>query len=138
MHQGSAGWNPGKENRVVRKDLVFVAYVSTCPLVWPQLWNFIERRVKFNAFLHSNEDPERICLYQFEAELAKIGHFRFQSQFLRSNMTQSSWDRNCYLNIKLGEQFSLKAFIFSTILAKLYLVKKCPIFTRAASNCHTR
>ena len=32
------------------------------------------RQVKFNAFLHPNEHPERICLYlvrQFEVELAK-------------------------------------------------------------------
>ena len=31
--------------------------------------------MKFNAFLHPNEHPERICLYlvrQVEAELAKI------------------------------------------------------------------
>ena len=35
--------------------------------------------MKFNAFLHPNEHPERICSYrvrQFEAELAKIGHFQ--------------------------------------------------------------
>ena len=52
-------------------------------------------------------------------------------------MTQSSWNQNSYLNIKLGEQFSLKVFIFSTILLKLYLVKVCPIFTGSASNCLT-
>ena len=48
-------------------------------LVLPWLWNFIGRRVKFNAFLHPNEHTEKICSYlvrQFEAELAKIGHFQ--------------------------------------------------------------
>ena len=62
----------------------------------------------------------------------------FQSQFLRPNMTQSSWNQNSYLNIKLGEQLSLKAFIFLTILVKLYLVKMCPIFASSTSNCLTR
>ena len=35
--------------------------------------------MKFNAFLHPYEHPERICSYlirQFGAELAKIGHFQ--------------------------------------------------------------
>ena len=35
------------------------------------------REAKFNAFLHPNEHPERICVYlvrQFDAELVKIGH----------------------------------------------------------------
>ena len=53
-------------------------------------------------------------------------------------MTQSSWNQNSYLNIKLGEQLSLKAIIFLTILVKLYLVEMCPIFASSASNCLTR
>ena len=53
-------------------------------------------------------------------------------------MTQSSWNQNSYLNIKLGEQLSLKAFIFLAILVKLYLVKMCPIFASSASNCLAR
>ena len=53
-------------------------------------------------------------------------------------MTQSSWNQNSYLNIKLGQQLLLKAFIFLTILVKLYLVKICPIFASSASNCLTR
>ena len=53
-------------------------------------------------------------------------------------MTQSFWNQNSYLNIKLGEQLSLKAFIFLTILVKLYLAKMCPIFASSASNCLTR
>ena len=53
-------------------------------------------------------------------------------------MTQSSWNQNSYLNIKLGDQLSLKAFIFSTILVKLYLAKMCYIIASYASNCPTR
>ena len=53
-------------------------------------------------------------------------------------MTQSSWNRNSYLNIKLGEQLSFKAAIFLTILVKLYVVKIYPIFASSASNCLTR
>ena len=53
-------------------------------------------------------------------------------------MNQSSWNQNSYLNIKLGEQLSLKAFIFLTTLVKLYLAKMCPIFASSASNCLTR
>ena len=57
-----------------------------CWLMWIQLWNFIGRQVKFDAFLHPNEHPERICLYlvrQFEAELAKIGHIFTKQSFTR-------------------------------------------------------
>ena len=57
------------------------------PLVWTWLWNFIGRQVKFNAFLHPNEHPERICLYlvrQFEAELAKIGHFQISKSIFEA------------------------------------------------------
>ena len=46
-------------------------------LVWPGLLNFKGKWVKFNAFLHPNEYPERIYLYlvrQLEAVLVKIGH----------------------------------------------------------------
>ena len=32
-------------------------------LVWGQLWNFVVVRVKFNRFLHSNEQPKRILSY---------------------------------------------------------------------------
>ena len=56
-------------------------------LVWWQLWNFIVRHVKFNAFLHPNEHPERICSYlvrQFEAKLAKIGHFQISKSIFEA------------------------------------------------------
>ena len=58
-----------------------------CLLVWTRLWNFIERQVKFNALLHPNEHPERICSYlvrQFEAELAKIGHFQISKSIFEA------------------------------------------------------
>ena len=53
-------------------------------------------------------------------------------------MTQSLWNQNSHLNIKLGEQLSLKAFIILTILVKLYLAKMCPIFASSSSNCLKR
>ena len=34
--------------------------VLDCTLAWWQLWNFIVRQVKFNRFLHPNENPQRI------------------------------------------------------------------------------
>ena len=43
--------------------------------------------MKFNAFLHPNEHPERICSYlvgQFEAELAKIGHFQISKSIFEA------------------------------------------------------
>ena len=95
----------------------------------------------FNAFFHQTEHPGRICLYlvrQFEAELTKMGIFRFQSHFLRPNMIQSSWNQHSYFHIKLGEQFSLKALFFLTILVKLCLVKMCPIFVRSQLSCLAR
>ena len=48
-------------------------------VAWWQLWNFIVKQMKFNRFLHSNEHPERICLYlvrQLDYELSKVGHFQ--------------------------------------------------------------
>ena len=51
----------------------------SCPIIWPRLWNFIRRQLKFNRLLHSNEHPERICLYlvrQLDYELSKVGHFQ--------------------------------------------------------------
>ena len=53
--------------------------LKTYQLIWPRLWNFIGRRLKFNRLLHSNEHPERICLYlvrQLDYELSKVGHFQ--------------------------------------------------------------
>ena len=50
-----------------------------CWLIWPRLWNFIWRQLKFNRPLHSNEHSERICLYlvrQLDYELSKVGHFQ--------------------------------------------------------------
>ena len=45
------------------------------------------RQVKFNAFLHPSEHPERIFLYlvgQFEAELAKIGRFQISKSIFEA------------------------------------------------------
>ena len=56
-------------------------------VVWIRLWNFIGRRVKFNAFLHPIEHSERICSYLvrwFEAELAKIGHFHISKSIFEA------------------------------------------------------
>ena len=42
--------------------------------------------MKFNAFLHPNEHPERICLYlvrQFDVELVKIGYIFTKQSFTR-------------------------------------------------------
>ena len=48
---------------------------AATPISVTTVWNFIERQVKFNAFLYPNEHPERNCLFpvrQFDVELVKI------------------------------------------------------------------
>ena len=89
-------------------------------VLWPQLWNFLGRRVKFNAFLHPNEHSERICFYlvrQFEAELSKIGH----------NITKQSFSRMVrkimlLMKVVLLIWYSNKNFYFRKI--ESYLASK--------------
>ena len=54
--------------------------------------------MKFNAFLHPNEHPQRICLYlvrQFEAELAKIGHIFTKESFTRMVQKINALNEKC-------------------------------------------
>ena len=54
--------------------------------------------MKFNAFLHTNEHPERICLYlvrQFEAELAKIWQIFTKYSFSRMVKKINAFDESC-------------------------------------------
>ena len=84
---------------------------------------------------------KRICLHlvrQLDDESSKVGHFQIskwifevkcKSIFLKPIFSFEYW---------LGEQFSLKAFIFFTNLIKLYWVKMCLIFAGLSSSCLTR
>ena len=55
-------------------------------VVWPRLWHFLVRQVKFNRFLVPNEHPERICLYlvrQLDDKPAKIRQIFTRYTFMR-------------------------------------------------------
>ena len=57
--------------------------------------------MKFNAFLHPNEHPERICLYfvkQFDAELAKVGHV-FTEQSFTTMVEKNAFNETCFPNM---------------------------------------
>ena len=60
------------------------------------------RQVKFNAFLHPNENPEKICFHlvrQFEAELAKIGHIFTKQSFTRIVKKTNAFNESCSPNL---------------------------------------
>ena len=57
--------------------------------------------MKFNAFLHPNEHPERICLHlvrQFEAEMAKIGHIFTKQTFTKKTKINNGFSKSCSSN----------------------------------------
>ena len=57
--------------------------------------------MKFNAFLHPNEHPERICVYLvrlFEAELVIIGHVLIKRIFTRMVEKMNAFDESCSPN----------------------------------------
>ena len=97
--------------------------------------------MKFNAFLHPNEHPERICSYlvrQFEAELAKIGHFQISKSIFEAKYDSIFLKPKFLFEYQIRRTTFIKSIYFLTILVKLYLVKMCPIFASSASNCLTR
>ena len=97
--------------------------------------------MKFNAFLHPNEHPERICSYlvrQFEAELAKIGHFQISKSIFEAKYDSIFLKPKFLFEYQIRRTTFIKSIYFLTILVKLYLVKMCPIFTISASNYLTR
>ena len=58
--------------------------------------------MNFNAFLHVNVHPERICLYlvrQFEAELVKIGHIFTKQSFTRMVTKINAFNESCSSNL---------------------------------------
>ena len=88
---------------------------TACRLVWTQLWNFIVRQVEFNAFLHPNEHPERICLYlvrQFEAEPAKIGDFQ-----ISKSIYEAKYDL-IFLKPKFLSKYQIRR---TTFIKRIYL-----------------
>ena len=87
--------------------------------------------MKFNAFLQPNEHPERICSYlvrQFEAELAKIGHFQILKSIFEAK------DYSIFLKPKFLFEYQIRRTIFIksiyllTILEKTLFSKNLPYF----------
>ena len=97
--------------------------------------------MKFNAFLHPNKHPERICSYlvrQFEAELAKVGHFQISKSIFEAKYDSIFLKPKFLFEYQIRRTTFIKSIYFSTILLKLSSVKICPIFDSSASNCLRR
>ena len=89
------------------------------------MWNFIGRQLKFNKLLHSNEHPERICLYlvrQLDYELSKGGHFlisksifevKCKFSFLKSIFSFEYWIRRTTFIISIYNLHQSHKTLFS-------------------------
>ena len=105
--------------------------VAYCTLVWTQLWNFIGRQVKFNAFLHPNEHPERICSYlvrQFEAELAKIGHFQISKSIFEAKYDSIFLKPKFLFEYQIRRTTFIKSIYFLNHSCKTLFCKNVPNF----------
>ena len=94
--------------------------------MWTQLWNFIVRLVKFNAFLHPNEHLERIFSYlvrQFEAELAKIGHFQISKSIFEA---------------KYDSIFLKPKFLFEYQIRRTTFIKSIYFFNHSCKNLFSK
>ena len=99
--------------------------------MWTRLWNFIERQVKFNAFLHPNEHPERICSYlvrQFEAELAKIGHFQISKSIFEAKYDSIFLKPKFLFEYQIRRTTFIKSINFFKHSCKTLFSKKVPNF----------
>ena len=97
----------------------------TCTLVSQHSWNFIVRRVKFNGFLHPNIYPERNCFYlvrQFEAELAKIGHFQILKSIFEARYDSIFLKPKFLFEYHVRKIIFIKIIYFSTIFVKMLII----------------
>ena len=111
-----------------RNNMYSTAYHT---VVWPRLLNFIGRRVKFNAFLHPNEHPERICLYlerQFEAELAKIGHFQISKSIFEAKFDSIFLKSKFLIEYQIRRTTFIKSIYFFSHSCKTLFSKNVPYF----------
>ena len=97
--------------------------------------------MKFNAFLHPNEHPERICSYlvrQFEAELAKIGHFQISKSIFEAKYDSIFLKPKFLFEYQIRRTTFIKSMYFFDQSEKTFLVKMSPIFYGLSSKCLTR
>ena len=137
------------------KNIIYKITLSSataCILIWPRLWNFRRRQLKFNRLLHPNEHPERICLYlekkffsekQLVEELSKVEHFQISKSifmikckfiFLKSIFSYEYWIRRTTFIISIyifhhshKTLFSKNVPYFCCLVIKLsYMIQKNP------------
>ena len=99
--------------------------------MWPWLWNFIGRQVKFNAFLLPNEHPERIWSYlvrQFEAELAKIGHFQISKSIFEAKYDSIFLKPKFLFEYQIRRTTFIESIYFFNHSSKTLISKNVPYF----------
>ena len=87
--------------------------------------------MKFNAFLHPNEHPERICSYlvrQFEAELAKIGHFQISESILEAKYDSIFLRSKFLFEYQIRRTIFIKSIYFFNHSCKTLFSKNVPYF----------
>ena len=79
-------------------------WLNQCSVMWPLLWNFNVRHLKFNRFLLPNKCPERICLFvviQFVLELVQIEHILKKLNVIRIIQNIHAFNESCFSNLIL-------------------------------------
>ena len=87
--------------------------------------------MKFNAFLHPNEHPERICSYlvrQFEAELAKIGHFQISKSIFEAKYDSIFLKPKFLFEYQIRRTTFIKSIYFFNHSCKILFSKNVPYF----------
>ena len=77
---------------------------------------------EIQCILHPNEHPERICSYlvrQFEAELAKIGHFQISKSIFEAKYDSIFLKPKFLFEYQIRRTTFIKSIYLSTILVKL-------------------
>ena len=89
------------------------------------------RRVKFNAFLHPNEHPERIysnLVRQFEAELAKIGHLQISKPIFEAKYNSIFLKPKFLFEYRIRRITFIKSIYFFNHSCNTLLSKNVPYF----------
>ena len=93
--------------------------------------------MKFNAILHPSEHSERICLYlvrQFEAELAKLGHFQISKSIFEVRYDSIFLIPKLLFGYQIRRTIFIKSIYFFNHSCKTLFSKNAG----STSNCFTR
>ena len=100
-------------------------------VIWPRLWNFIGSQAKFNSFLVTNEDPERICLYlgrEFNDKPSKIGHFQTSKSIFGAKYDLIFLKQKCLFEYQIRRTTFIKSMYSFDQSEKTLFSKNEPYF----------